>query len=292
MDGATRGQYRGANKCRCGEDMDSRAQDSTPEQEVQADHMNEGMPESEERTEGLSETEGEHTEGEHSSKKRPSGWERLKQKNRTLEREIHDLRATVGDMQTRMEPQSQDQSMNPYGSQPQSGGNVDEQIHRAVSYALQAKEAEERKAHMAAQAMHVQKQYEGLHDHLDRVSDKYDDFDDVVRGHDVPITSHMRDASLFLPQEGPGSAGEVLYKLAKNKPELERISKLHPLEQARELNKLSRSLEIGGNKGTIPPQRTLGNIKNNPVSNSQVISDKTPVSDLRAKMKAGGKRWY
>jgi len=274
--------------------MDSRAQDSAPEQEVLAGDVNEslGMPEGEMEGEAHHESEGEHMQGDGNAKKRPTGWERLKQKNRALEREVRELQARTADMQSRMpEQMSQQQQMNPYDGQGQPSG-IDEQIHKAVSYALQHKENEEAKAKMAAQAMHVQKQYEGLHDHLDRMSDKYDDFDDVVRGQDVPITPHMRDASLFLPQEGPGSAGEVLYKLAKNKPELERISRLHPLEQARELNKLSRSLEIGGNKGTAPPQRTLGNIKNNPVSNSATITDKTPPSELRRMMKAGGKRWY
>ncbi len=282
----------GQCKCRSGVDMESRAQDSEPGQEVLAEGGNEGMQEGEAPNDGLESPEGEHAEGEHSSKKRPTGWERLKQKNRALEREVRDLQARTADMQQRMEPQSQNQQMNPYDGQGQQPSGVDEQIHKAVSYALQHKENEERKAHAAQQAMHVQKQYEGLHNHLDHMSDKYDDFDDVVRGHDVPITPHMRDASLFLPQEGPGSAGEVLYKLGKNPAELKRIADLHPLEQARELNKLSRSLEIGGNKDSSAPPRTLGNIKNNPVSNSSTITDKTPVSDLRQKMKAGGKRWY
>src|SRR6267142_2202174 len=216
----------GQLKCRCGDDMDSRAQDSQPEQEVLAGDVNEsvGMPEEEHEGEGHHESEGEHAEGSSHSKKRPTGWERLKQKNRDHEREIRELHAKMADMQSRMpDQQSQQQQMNPYDNQAQPGG-VDEQIHKAVSYALQHKEMEERKAHQAAQAMHVQKQYEGLHNHLDNMSDKYDDFDEVVRGNDVPITHAMRDASLFLPQEGAGSAGEVLYKLAKNRPELKRIS--------------------------------------------------------------------
>lgn len=281
----------GQLKCRCGDDMDSRAQDSQPEQEVLAGDVNEsvGMPEEEHEGEGHHESEGEHAEGSSHSKKRPTGWERLKQKNRDHEREIRELHAKMADMQSRMpDQQSQQQQMNPYDNQAQPGG-VDEQIHKAVSYALQHKEMEERKAHQAAQAMHVQKQYEGLHNHLDNMSDKYDDFDEVVRGNDVPITHAMRDASLFLPQEGAGSAGEVLYKLAKNRPELKRISELHPLEQVRELHKLSRSLEVGGNKGNPIQPRTLGNIKSNPVSNSHSVTEKTPVSELRKRMRAGWK---
>ena len=36
-----------------------------------------------------------------------------------------------------------------------------------------------------------------------------EDFDDVVRGQDVPITAHMRDAALLLPHSGGGSAGDL-----------------------------------------------------------------------------------
>src|SRR6185369_15898284 len=92
---------------------------------------------------------------------------------------------------------------------------------------------------------HVQKQYHGLHKHLDEVADRYNDFDDVVRGEEAPFTAHMRDAALLLPHSGPGSAGEVLYELGKNKSELERISKLHPIDQARELTMMSHALAKG-----------------------------------------------
>lgn len=275
-----------------GDDMDSRAEG---EQEAPLSGETVGMSEAEgEAPQSSHEAEGEVEGSEHKGKKRPTGWERLKQKNRDHEREIRDLQSRIDQMQTMLPQQGQPQDPNMGGQQGNPMG-VDEQIHKAVSYALRHKEEQEAKAHQAQQAMHVQKQYEGLHNHLDRMSDKYDDFDDRVRGQEVPITEHMRDASLFLPQEGQGSAGEVLYHLTdpKNRAEFDRIRSLHPLEQAREMNKLSRSLEIGGNKGAqSATPRTLGNIKNNPVSNNMSVTDKTPVSELRQKMRAGGKRWY
>jgi hypothetical protein len=68
---------------------------------------------------------------------------------------------------------------------------------------------------------------------------------------------------------------------------LQRISKLHPLDQAREVNKLSFSLM--GNNGTKQGgNRTapLGTVRANPVA-SQAVTDKTPPSAIRARMKAG-----
>ena len=215
---------------------------------------------------------------------------RLKQQKRAHEREIRDLHARMADMQSRIgdgQPE-QSQEMNLYGAAPQQGG-VSDQIHQAVSYALQQKDMMERKAKEAQGAAHVSKQYGELQKHLDQTSDKYDDFDDVVRGHDAPFTAHMRDAALLLPKSGNGSAGEVLYKLGKNPKELERIRDLHPLDQASEMIKLSHALMNGGEAKASPTSRPLGQIKSNPVTNSRGITDKTSVSELRSRMKSNWK---
>ena len=96
----------------------------------------------------------------------------------------------------------------------------------------------------------------------------------------------MRDAALMLPKKGPGSAGEVLYKLGKNPEELSRIAKLHPVDQASELVALSHAL-ISGGENKQSQSRPLGQIKSNPVVNSAGVTDKTPVSDIRDRMKKG-----
>jgi hypothetical protein len=94
----------------------------------------------------------------------------------------------------------------------------------------------------------------------------------------------VRDALLLV--ENPA---EVAYRLGKNKDELHRISKLHPLDQAREVNKLSFSLMGGNNGKASSPTKSnpLGTIRTNPVNSSSAITDKTPPSAIRARMKAG-----
>jgi hypothetical protein len=222
---------------------------------------------------------------------------RLKAQRRAHEREIRALHARIESLQHSGQPITNDANMssmtNPYmngtnGNNAANNGNIAEHIHNAVNYALQHKEMKEREVKDAEQKAHVAKQYGELQKHLDHVSDKYDDFDDVVRGEDVPFTPHMRDAALLLPRSGPGSAGEVLYKLGKpaNRDELERIRHLHPLEQARELNQLSHALANSG-ESRSHDARPIGNIKSNPVVNSHAITDKTPASEIRARMKAG-----
>lgn len=214
---------------------------------------------------------------------------RLKQQKRSHDREMREMQARMAELQAQISSPQNQQSFdaNPY-VQPggNSPGGIDETISKAVSFALQQKEAEERKAKAAEAAESISRHYQGLQKHLDSVADKYEDFDDVVRGDTAPFTATMRDAALMLPKKGPGSAGEVLYKLGKNPEELKRISKLYPHEQAAELVALSHALIQGGEqKGSVP--RPLGQVKANPVVNSAGVTEKTPVSDIRARMKQG-----
>ena len=125
-----------------------------------------------------------------------------------------------------------------------------------------------------------------LQRHLDQTSDKYEDFDQLVRDPNLPFTHTIRDAALMLPTQGAGSAGEVLYKLGKNPEELERISKMLPHQQAQEVIKLSHALIQGGSERSNT-QRPIGSIKANPVVNSAGVNEKTSPAQIRALMKAG-----
>lgn len=214
---------------------------------------------------------------------------RLGMQAKRHQREMRAMQEQIMQMQSQMvQPQQSMQSADMFQSgqsMPNTQGmSIEEQIQRGVQFALHAKERQEAQAKEAERLAHVQKQYEKLNHEFDKASDKYDDFDDVVRGHDAPFSSAIRDALLFID-----NPSEVAYKLGKNREELHRISQLHPLDQAREVNKLSFAL-MGGNKASSAPgnngARPMGNIKVNPV-NSQAITDKTPASAIRARMKAG-----
>lgn len=209
---------------------------------------------------------------------------RLKQMKRSHEREMRELHARMAQMQSQSQP---DQMQSQYSPQEaMNSGGMDDAIHKAVSYALQQRDLEERKARDMQSQQHIAKQYQELDRHLDNTSDKYDDFEDVVRGDSTPFTAHMRDTALMLPKKGPGSAGEVLYRLGKNPEELTRIAKLHPVDQAAELVALSHAL-ISGGEQKQSQSRPLGQIKSNPVVNSVGVNEKTPIGDLRARMKKG-----
>ena len=211
---------------------------------------------------------------------------RLKQQKRSHDREMRDMQARMAELHTQLSSQHPQRfEANPY-AETQSPQGVDETISKAVGFALAQRDEHERKAKAADQAASISNHYQKLQQHLDSVADKYDDFDDVVRSDHAPFTASMRDAALMLPKKGQGSAGEVLYKLGKNPDELNRISKLYPHEQAAELVALSHALNAGGeNKGS--GSRPLGQIKNNPVTNSAGVNEKTSPAQIRALMKSG-----
>lgn len=238
--------------------------------------VDQGMP-TEEVNEEAQEPQGESNKGESLAVQK-----RIKQLKRAHDREIRELHSRIEHMQSQSQPEYNQQHYSPQDGQQ---GGMDDAIHKAVSYALQQREVEERKAKDMQSQQHIAKQYQDLNKHLDQTSDKYDDFDDIVRG-DSPFTAHMRDAALMLPKKGPGSAGEVLYKLGKNPEELSRIAKLHPVDQASELVALSHAL-ISGGEQKQQQSRSLSQIKSNPVVNSAGVTDKTPVSDIRDRMKKG-----
>lgn len=226
-------------------------------------------------------------DGAHSIKKR------LGMQAKKHQREMRQMQEQMTHMQAQLSdgnsanPQYSNHNSNPYNSpgQPNPPGlSEEERIHKAVRFALGAKEHEEKQAKEAQHQSHVHKQYQRLNDEFDRASDKYDDFDDVVRGDDIPFTPHVRDALLLV--ENPA---DVAYKLGKNKAELERISKLHPLDQAREVNKLSFSLMGGKDSKSNSPSKSapMGAVRANPSNSSTTITDKTPASVIRARMKAG-----
>ena len=177
-----------------------------------------------------------------------------------------------------MNPQAMNQQQPSLG---QSGGGMDEIIQRAVSQALQAKDAEGARLKQQQEQAHIQKQYQGLQHKLDQAADKYDDFQDVVMANDTPFTPAMRDAMLMID-----NPGDVLYKLGKNRSELERIAKLPSIDQAKEMIKLSHAL-MGGEKSSPTQPKTLGQVKSMPVNSSRDVTDKTSIGDIRARMKQG-----
>lgn len=233
----------------------------------------------EEAMQGMGMSEGEEPKASPEEELPEFAKKRLGRQEKRHKRELREMQQQLQQLM-----QSQQQSGSPQMqqqmSQPEMGGQEDA-IHRAVAAALQAKDQQTQQMQDAEKAAHVHKQYRNLENHLDSAADKYEDFDEVVRGNDVPFTPAIRDAALLID-----NPGDVLYKLGKNPDELKRISNLHPLDQAKEMVKLSIALMGNSGKNGSNPPKTIGQIKNTPVSSTQV-NDNTSPAEIRQRMKSG-----
>lgn len=208
---------------------------------------------------------------------------RHKKEMRKMQQQLDEMRSHLN----RPEPlNSPEQPMNPYTSQPENGG-MDDTIYRAVQRAMEMQKAQEHKTREAEKMQHVQKSYRALQDNLDNASSKYEDFDDVVKSEDAPYTDAIRDTALLIE-----NAPDVLYHLGKDREKLKRLSNLHPLEQAKEVIKLSVALMSGNgsNQGSVSNAKPLGQVKNNPIT-SNTVNEATSVGELRKRMRDGGKKW-
>jgi signal recognition particle GTPase len=78
---------------------------------------------------------------------------------------------------------------------------------------------------------------EAYADSEEKVRDKYDDYDQVARNPNVPITEVMAEA-IYESDVGP----EVAYYLGSNVKEAARISRLSPFMQAKEIGKIEARL--------------------------------------------------
>ena len=113
-----------------------------------------------------------------------------------------------------------------------------EQFNTYEDYAeaLAERKAEELLAKREA-AKQQQALLEQYHDREETARDKYDDFDQVAYNPNLPVTEYMAQ-SIQASDVGP----DVLYWLGSNPKEADRIARLHPILQAKEIGKIEASL--------------------------------------------------
>ena len=109
------------------------------------------------------------------------------------------------------------------------------------SYDAYADALAERKAEELLSRREAAKQQQALleqyHDREETARDKYDDFDQVAYNPTLPVTEVMAQ-SIQASDVGP----DVLYWLGSNPKEADRISRLGPILQAKEIGKIEASL--------------------------------------------------
>lgn len=215
---------------------------------------------------------------------------RLGRQEKKHQREMQSLKDEVQAMREHVQSISQPSNNSAAMAANYGGGgdsDEDSRIRRAVTLALQAQEQsrqdQAKQAKAASFQQHAATELKKFSNELSQMGDKYDDFDDVVHGDDVPFTDSMRDTAAYILPENV--RGEVLYKLGKNRDELKRLSALPPSEQAREMVKLAMSLMPGGPSKTPDSANVMNGIKANPATLPNSRSGIPSVSELRARLK-------
>jgi len=240
------------------------------------------------------ETEGQSNDEPSSAKtdKDSLGFQkRLKRLERNHQRDLRMLQEENAQLRRIAEMQSaqgsqQGSGLAPNGQLPPPQ-TEEERIARAVSLVLQKQEEQKQLLQQQQNQQYLQSKYQDLNRRFDMGSDKYDDFDDVVRSPtNTKFTASMRDIALGLP-----NPEEVLYHIGKNPDVLDKISNLRPLDQMKEMISLSHSLISGGNKSQPKAADTIGDIRATPRTSSAGITESTPISDIKARIRNQGFKW-
>lgn len=222
---------------------------------------------------------------------------RVDRKSRKVRREIDELKARVQQFESQaqvpqqnvVEPQMQaeygqpQQVVDPFTGQYLTPGTG---RYEAVLLQQQQDAMTQQRSAQAVQQedlYYKQQQDEKFYDSLDDAAEKYEDFDDVVKNDNLPLTESMIDVAKVT------GGADLLYYLAKNPKEVQRISKLHPRQQQHEVAKHAVQLASKNNFSQAPaPVNPVGDTsgKNNQNSFSRLSKNPTAFKEyLRNKQR-------
>lgn len=145
--------------------------------------------------------------------------------------------------------------------------------------------AERRAQELIAQREAAKRQaeiMESYHDKEEEVRGKYDDFDQVAYNPQLPITDVMAE-TIRASEIGP----ELAYHLGSNPKEAERISRLSPFLQAKEIGKIEAKL------AAEPPQKKISSapMPITPVTARATNSGVTDTTDPRSTKTLSASEW-
>lgn len=187
----------------------------------------------------------EEVEPEDKPKKKKSGYVRKLEKKDELiaakDREIELLKqlAEKGNPKDKAEPKKvADSSAKP---NPDNFESHSEYVEALTEWKIEQKEQLKTQEKAENEAKQKAKEVgQAFKERLETFKEKHEDFDDLLEAATKP-NLRLDEAAQHALIESEKSA-EMLYELAKNIPELERISKLSPIQQIKELGKIEARL--------------------------------------------------
>lgn len=143
----------------------------------------------------------------------------------------------------------------------------------------QESESQRREAELRQRHQSVVTSYQ---ERVEQAMEKYPDFEDVAYSPDVPITNAMA-ATIQESEKGP----DIAYFLGKNPAEAQRIAKLSPFLQAKELGKLEAKLE----SAPAPVRTSNAPPPINPIRNATAGTGFVDTTDPKSLKQMGTSAW-
>lgn len=148
-------------------------------------------------------------------------------------------------------------------------------------YRTRSQESENQRREQA-QRQHHQSVVSTYQQRVEAAQDKYPDFEDVAYSDEVPITNAMA-ATIQESEMGP----DIAYYLGKNVAEAQRIAKLSPFLQAKELGKLEAKIA----SAPEPVKTSSAPPPINPIRNATSGSSFVDTSDPKSLKALGTSAW-
>lgn len=143
----------------------------------------------------------------------------------------------------------------------------------------QESESQRREAELRQRHQSVVTSYQ---ERVEQAMEKYPDFEDIAYAPDVPITNAMA-ATIQESEKGP----DIAYFLGKNPAEAQRIAKLSPFLQAKELGKLEAKLE----SAPAPVRTSNAPPPINPIRNATAGTGFVDTTDPKSLKALGTSAW-
>jgi hypothetical protein len=210
-----------------------------------------------------------------------------KEKAREARKAQRELDQRIAEALKNHAPQTQAQPDAPQKPKPEQFTTTEEYVEALTAYKAdeifrtrtqesesQRREAEQRQRHQSVVSSYQER--------VEQAMDKYPDFEDVAYSPDVPITNAMA-ATIQESEKGP----DIAYFLGKNPAEAQRIAKLSPFLQAKELGKLEAKLE----SAPAPVKTSNAPPPINPIRNATAGTGFVDTTDPKSLKQMGTSAW-
>lgn len=187
---------------------------------------------------------------------------KFKKEKGTLQRELEEARTINAQLASQMQGANQEYGAPQESAEQGDPNSVQHQVQQELQRQGQLREQQIAQTRAQEQKHYMDARTEQFLDKIEEAKTKYPDFSAVVEREELPFTDAMVEVAKLAP-----NGEDLVYFLAKNPKEVERISRLNPYVQAQEVLKHMLNLNSSPNVSNAPaPVQPLGKNDSKPVA--------------------------